>query len=75
MRRSLIQLAIGLGLGLALGLLATGPLAVVLYRVNPRDPVVVTVVAVLLAATGILASLLPAWRVTRIDPAIVLVAE
>ena len=75
MRRSLIQLSIGLGLGLALGLLATGPLAVVLYRVNPRDPVVVIVVAVLLAATGILASLLPAWRVTRIDPAIVLVAE
>ena len=37
MRKSVIQLAIGLVLGLALALLASGALQPVLYHVNPRD--------------------------------------
>ena len=75
MRRSLIQLVIGLVLGLGLGLAASGPLQPVLYHVNPRDPAVAAVVVIVLAVAAIVASLLPAWRVTRIDPTVALSAE
>ncbi|MFI5178050.1 MAG: ADOP family duplicated permease [Vicinamibacterales bacterium] len=75
MRRSLIQLAIGLVLGLGLGLAAAVPLEPLLYRVNPRDPAVAVVVVAVLAAAAIAASALPAWRVTKIDPMIALSAE
>ena len=44
MRKSVIQLAIGLFLGLALALLASGALQPVLYHVNPRDAAVFTAV-------------------------------
>ena len=40
MRKSIVQLAIGLVLGLALALLASGALQPVLYHVNPRDAIV-----------------------------------
>lgn len=75
MRRSVIHLGIGLALGLALGLLASGPLSIVLYRVNPRDPAVVVLVVIALAATSLIATALPAWRVTRIDPLVALNTE
>jgi predicted permease len=75
MRRSLIQLVVGLVLGLGLGLAASGPLQPVLYHVNPRDPAVAVVVVTVLAVAAIVASLLPAWRVTRIDPTVALSAE
>ncbi|HKW03026.1 MAG TPA: ABC transporter permease [Vicinamibacterales bacterium] len=75
MQRSLIQLAIGLAIGLGIGLLGSGPLEPVLYRVDPHDPVVAAVVVAVLAAAAIAASLLPAWRVTKIDPTVALAAE
>ena len=37
MRKSVVQLAIGLALGLGLALLASGALQPILYHVNPRD--------------------------------------
>jgi predicted permease len=75
MRTMIVQLAIGLGLGLALGLAASGFLSPVLYHVDPRDQAVIVTVLVSLAAASVLASLLPARRVTRIDPLIALAAE
>jgi predicted permease len=75
MRRSLLQLATGLVLGVGLGVISAGPLEPVLYRVNPRDPFVAVIVVVALAVAAIAASLLPAWRVTKIDPVIALAAE
>jgi predicted permease len=75
MRRSVIQLAIGLVLGLGLGLAASGALHSVLYHVDPRDPFVLTAVVVVLAAASLVASFLPARRVTKIDPVVALTAE
>ena len=75
MRRSMVQLVVGLLLGLGLGVAASGPLEPVLYRVNPRDPLVIALVVVVLAVTAVLATVLPAWRVTRIDPVAALSAE
>lgn len=75
MRKSVIQLAIGLSLGLALALLASGALQPVLYHVNPRDPGVFVGVVLTLALASLAASFLPARRVTRIDPVLALAAE
>lgn len=75
MRRSVIQVGVGLVLGLGLGLAASSPLEPVLYRVNPRDPVVVSLVVFVLAIVALAASALPAWRVTKIDPVTALTTE
>jgi putative ABC transport system permease protein len=75
MRKSVAQLVIGLVLGLALALLASGALQPVLYHVNPRDAVVFAGVIVTLAVASLLASFLPARRVTKIDPVTALSTE
>jgi predicted permease len=75
MRKSVVQLVLGLFLGLGLALLASGALQPVLYHVNPRDPMVLTVVLAALGATSVLATVLPAWRVTKIDPIVALATE
>ena len=75
MRKSVVQLAIGLCLGLALALLASGALQPVLYHVNPRDTLVFVAVVLTLAVASLVASFLPARRVTRIDPVIALATD
>ena len=75
MRKSVVQLLIGLFLGLALALLASGALQPVLYHVNPRDVIVFVAVPMTLAVASLVASFLPARRVTRIDPVIALAIE
>jgi ABC-type antimicrobial peptide transport system permease subunit len=75
MRKSVIQLLIGLSLGLLLALGASGALQPILYRVDPRDVTVFAGVVITLAFTSVMASLLPAWRVTKIDPGLALAAE
>ena len=72
MRRGLIQTAIGMTLGLGLAVLIAGPLQVVLYNVNARDPMVFGVIVLTLGMTGAIASFIPAKRVTRVDPVTVL---
>jgi putative ABC transport system permease protein len=75
MRRSVLQLVIGLTLGLGLALLASGALQPVLYHVDPHDVLVFAAVVVALALTSLAASYLPARRVTTLDPLIALAAE
>jgi predicted permease len=75
MKRSTVQLGLGLALGAALGLLATGPLQPLLYRVQPRDPLVLATVPIALAAASLAASFLPARRAARVDPVVALAAE
>ena len=75
MRKSIIQLVIGLFLGLALALVASGALQPVLYHVNPRDKTVFAAVVLTLAFASLIASFLPARRVTKIDPVLALTGE
>ena len=75
MRKAVVQLAIGLVLGLGIALLASGALQPILYHVNPRDTAVFIGVVVTLALSSLIATFLPARRVTRIDPSVALVAE
>jgi ABC-type antimicrobial peptide transport system permease subunit len=75
MKKSVVQLALGLALGLGLALLASGALQPILYHVDPRDRTVFAAVAAVLACVSLVASLLPARRVAKIDPALALVIE
>lgn len=62
----LVVLGLVLGLAGALGL--SGFLAAQLYGVTPRDPQVLGAVSLVLLGVGLLASFIPAWRATRVDP-------
>jgi len=75
MRRTVVQIVVGVGLGLTLALLASGALQPVLYRVDPRDVGVFGGVVATLAIVTLIASFLPARRVTRIDPVTALTVD
>lgn len=62
------QIAIGLVLGLAFALALSRGLGILLFDVNPWDPSIFVTVVITLGATGLLASLIPARRATRVDP-------
>ena len=69
MQRGVRQLAIGIVLGIGLAALATRPLQIVLYEVDARDPVIFGGVVLALALVGVLATYIPARRVSQIHPA------
>ena len=67
--------AVGILLGLTGAFAATQLLTSLLFGVTPRDPVTLTTAAVLLVATTLIASLIPARRASRVNPVAVLRAE
>ena len=46
-----------------------------LHGVKPYDPVALTAGVAIVLAMALAASLYPAWKATRVDPAVVLRAE
>jgi len=74
-RKGIVRMGIGLGIGLVLSLLASAPLSILLFEVQGRDPVVFGLVVLTLAGAGLFASLVPARRVTRVDPSAALASE
>ena len=79
MRQGAWQLAIGLTLGigatLALALVGGSSLGAVFFKVNPRDPAIYALIAVILSAVAGVACWVPARRATRVDPMIALRTE
>ena len=78
-RAAIVRLVVAQGLrlvgaGIAAGLLAASvaspALAPRLFEVSPRDPLLYAGIALLFGAIGVVASLAPAIRASRIDPAI-----
>jgi predicted permease len=74
-RRALLLTGLGLGAGVGAALLTTRIIRTLLYQVAPTDPVTFVAVPVLVLATALLASWLPARRAARADPCQVLRAE
>jgi len=74
-RQGIVQLAIGMALGLALAFGIARLLGVILFQVQPRDPVIFSGVAAVLVAVGMLACLVPARRATLVDPLVALRAD
>jgi len=67
-----VQALIGLALGLPLAVMAGRALASQLFEVDVLDPVILGVSAAVLLATAALASALPAYRASRVDPTVAL---
>ena len=67
--------AAGVVTGLALGAGATRLIQSMLFDVKPNDVSVMAAVVVLLFCVAVAACLIPAWKASRIDPAIALRAE
>jgi ABC-type antimicrobial peptide transport system permease subunit len=74
-RRAARLAAIGLVCGLAIALVAGHLIGSMLYGIRPQDPLVVGSAMLLLSGAVLLAALIPALRVSRVDPALALHEE
>ena len=72
MRQGLWQLGIGLLLGMALAYALAGLVESMLVNVEPTDPAIFAAIVLTLLITGLMASAIPAFRASRIDPMIAL---
>ena len=74
--RNGISLALtGVAIGIGIALWASRLMSGLLHDVRPGDPVTFTAVGLLLTAVALIASLVPAWRATRVDPVVALKTE
>lgn len=62
------QVAVGLVLGLLAAYGLTRVIGILMFEVTPQDPPVFTVVVLVIVMVGMLASLVPARRATRVEP-------
>ena len=74
-RQGMTLTALGMAIGVAGSVLASRALVTLLFSVSRLDPVTYVGVVALLAGVALVASWAPAWRASRIDPAITLRAE
>ena len=74
-RSGLKMAAAGIAFGVPAALASTRALEGILFGTSPTDPVVFTVVTLILGLVAVAASWLPARRAARVDPLIVLRAE
>jgi hypothetical protein len=72
MRQGLWQIVAGIVLGAGLGIALGSAATLLLYRVSPYDPVILLAIASVLAATALLACLVPARRAAAVDPMVAL---
>ena len=72
LREGIVQLGIGLAIGLPMAFGVSNVIGLVLFDVEPRDPVVFGTIVVVITLVGIVASLVPAHRATRVDPMVAL---
>lgn len=75
LRSGLTLALIGVAIGVAAAAWASRLMRGLLHDVQPGDPATFVAVAVVLSAVALLASLVPAWRATRVDPVVVLKGE
>jgi putative ABC transport system permease protein len=61
--------AIGLGCGLAMAIVAGRLITSMLYGIRPQDPLTIAGAVLLLSGAALVAALIPALRVARVDPA------
>ena len=66
---------VGIAAGLALAFAVTRLLRGLLHGVTPADPSTFAAVALALTAVAAVASLVPAWRASRVDPVVALKSE
>jgi ABC-type antimicrobial peptide transport system permease subunit len=68
LQKGIILAGSGVIAGVILSASTASMMASLLYGVRPRDPAVFLIVPLLLLAVAVLASYIPAWRATKVDP-------
>jgi ABC-type antimicrobial peptide transport system permease subunit len=71
LKPTLLGVVIGLGLAAALVRVMTS----LLFGVSQHDPSTFTGVALIMIVVGVIATLVPAYRATRVDPIVTLRSE
>jgi len=72
MREGLTLAAVGVVVGLPAAWLLSRVMSSLLFGVSPRDPLTFASVVGVIAAVAVAASLMPAWRASRVDPVVAL---
>src|SRR5256885_12229811 len=67
-KEGMLLVGLGIGSGAILALFLSRFLAGLLYGVKSNDPITLAAVSILLLVAALAATLLPAWRATRVDP-------
>jgi putative ABC transport system permease protein len=67
-RQGMVLVIIGVGIGLLVAYLLNRLVASLLYNVSPSDPFTFVGVPVLIALVSLLASFVPAYKATKVDP-------
>ena len=67
-----VIVGVGVVCGIAGGIWASNLIRSLLFGMSPSDPVVFIEAAVIVSAVGAAASLVPAWRASRLDPSLAL---
>jgi ABC-type antimicrobial peptide transport system permease subunit len=75
LRRALTFMGVGVGIGIAGAFGLTRLMSSFLYEVRPTDAIAFLGAALTLASLAFAASLVPAWRATRVDPLAALKTE
>ena len=75
MRQGLQLAIIGVLVGLAGALAGSRLVATLLFGIRPADPTTIAAVIVTITLVAVVASWLPAWRASRLDPSVVLRSE
>jgi ABC-type antimicrobial peptide transport system permease subunit len=75
MAQGLEPTCLGLVVGLGAALVLTRLMETLLFEVRPNDPVTLAGVTAIIAAVAAAASLIPAFRATRVDPVVALKVE
>jgi predicted permease len=60
--------ALGVAIGVVVALTIGRALSTIVFGVSPRDPVILALTGAVLLAVAAIASAVPAWRATQIDP-------
>ena len=74
-KETVVLIGIGVGLGLPLTFAASSAIGAQLFGVSAHDPMAMAMSITVLAAVGLVASVVPARRAARIDPRIALNAD
>ena len=75
LRQALVVVGVGAALGLVGVAASTRLLRALLFEVSPTDPATLGAVTLLLLFVAALATSLPAWHASRVDPNVALRAE
>ena len=75
LRHGLWLATLGIAIGIGIALMLTRVMSAFLFGVGPMDPITYAAVSAVLAAMTLVATYLPAYRASRVDPVLALRAE